>query len=129
MTSATPIFAVTPKLAIAQVTTANTALDGTGTPVTIYTAGASGSRIDRIDIKAQVTTTAGMVRLFVHDGANARIWKEILVAAITKSATVAAFTATVDLSQNPLVLPTGYSLRATTEKTETFNIHANGGDF
>lgn len=127
--STTANYASTPRCGAAQVSAANTNLDGSGTVVMILTAGSSGSRIDRIDIKAVVTTSAGMIRLFVHDGTNYRLWKEVPVSAVEKSASVPAFGTTIDMSHQPLVLPSGYSLRAATEKAEAFNIIATGGDF
>lgn len=126
-------YAATPKCAIGQISTANTNRDGTGTIGTVFSAGASGSRIDAIDLKAIGTTTAGMIRLFIHDGANARLLTEVPVAAITPSGTLPAWEAqlnTNSMSQIlPLVLPTGYSLRAATNNAETFNVIALGGDF
>lgn len=126
--ASTPAFAAVPRCAIGQVAAANTNRDGTGTIVTLYTAPSAGSRFDRIDIKAVGTTTAGMVRLYIHDGSNARLWKEVVVTAATPSATAPAFAATLDLSSAPLLLPNGYSLRASTHNAETFNIIATGGD-
>lgn len=121
-------YAATPKTAVAQVSTANTARDGTGTLATVFTAGASGSRIDDISITAIAATTAGMVRLFLHDGTNARLWKEILVSAITPSATVQVFSAM--LNSQALILQAGWSLRASTHNAETFNIAVTrAGDF
>lgn len=129
----TPSYAVTPKNGMAVISTANTNRDGTGTIGTVFTAGASGSRIDKLVIKAQGTTTAGMVRLFIHDGANARLFDEVLVQAITPSAAVQSFQTILSANQItvelPIILPTGYSLRASTEKAESFNVIAMGGDF
>ena len=126
-----PNFAATPKCGIGQLSAANTARDGTGTIVTIFTAGGSGSRIEHLDICAAGTTTAGMIRLFIHDGTNTRLIKEIAVTAITPSASVAAFQTTVNLSTlaNVYLLPNGYSLKASTHNAETFNVFAWGGDF
>lgn len=121
-------YASTPRAAVGQVSTANTNRDGTGTIVTVFTAGASGSRIDDIVVTATGTTTAGMVRLFVHDGTNARLWQEVPVTAVTPSGTVAAFTAS--LLNQALILPNGWSLRASTHNAETFNaIVDRAGDF
>lgn len=121
-------YASTPRTAVAQVSTANTARDGTGTVATVFTAGASGSRIDDITITAAATTTAGMVRLFLHDGTNTRLLREVAVLAVTPSATLAAFTSS--LSNLALILQTGWSLRASTEKAETFNVFVTrAGDF
>jgi len=131
--STSPQYASTPRCGIGQISTANTNRDGTGTIGTIFTAGASGSRIDAINIKATGTTTAGMIRLFIHDGTNARLLTELPVLAMSPSATLPAWEAqltTNNMSQVlPLILPTGYSLRASTHNAETFNVIAIGGDF
>jgi hypothetical protein len=128
-----PSYAATPKCGLGQVSIANTARDGTGTIATVFTAGANGSRIDAIDIKAVGTTTAGMIRLFIHDGTNARLLTEIPVTALTPSATLPSWEAqlnTNSMSQVlPIILPTNYSLRASTNNAETFNVIAFGGDF
>lgn len=121
-----PAYAATPQCGIAQISTANTNRDGTGTIGTVFTAGSSGSRIDLVSIKATGTTTAGMVRLFIHDGATSQLLTEIEVLAITPSSTVAAFESGVTLE---IAIPTGYSLRAATNNAETFNVLAFGGDF
>jgi hypothetical protein len=121
-------YASTPRAAVGQVSTANTNRDGTGTLATIFTAGSSGSRVDDILIVATGTTTAGMVRLFVHDGTNARLWAEVPVTAVTPSGTVAAFTSI--LLNQALILPNGWSLRASTHNAETFNVIVDrAGDF
>jgi hypothetical protein len=126
-----PAFAATPRCAIAQATAANTARDGSGTIATVFTAGASGSKIERVRINATGTTTAGVVRLFIHDGTNSRLVREVLVTAITPSTSIEAFSADVDFSgpDQVLVLPTGFSLRASTHNAETFNVVAVGGDY
>lgn len=121
-------YASTVRAAAAQVTTANTNRNGTGAIVTVFTAGSSGSRIDDISIDAVATTTAGVVRLFINDGTTSYLWQEILVSAITPSTTVAVWSFT--LLNQALVIPTGWSLRASTNNTETFNILVTrAGDF
>jgi len=126
-------YASIPKCGVGQVSVANTSRDGTGTIVTVFSAGASGSRIDAIDLKAVGTTTAGMVRLFIHDGADARLLTEVPVIALTPSGTLPSWEAQLNTNTMtqvlPLVLPTGYSLRAATNNAETFNVIALGGDF
>ena len=126
-------YASTPKCGVGQVSVANTNRDGTGTIVTVFSAGANGSRIDAIDLKAVGTTTAGMIRLFIHDGANARLLTEVPVIAITPSGTLPSWETQLNTNTMtqvlPLVLPTGYSLRAATNNAETFNVIALGGDF
>ena len=122
-----PIFTDTPIIGIAQISTANATLNGTGTIGTVVTGSTDGTRVDEIQIKATVTTTAGMIRLYIYDGANTRLFYEIAVTAITPSATVASFYASIAFSN--LILPSTYELRASTEKAETFNIVAYGSNF
>lgn len=121
-------YAATPRSAVGQVSVANTNRDGTGTIVTVFTAGASGSRVDDIWIVATGTVTAGVVRLFVNDGTNTRLWQEIMVTATTPSTTVQVFNTA--LFNQALILPNGWSLRASTNNAETFNvIVTRAGDF
>ena len=129
-------FAATPRVGLGQLTVANTNRDGSGTVVTIFTAGASGSRIDKITAKAAGTTTAGIIRFYIHDGTNYRLLTELAVTAIIPSGTVLAWVGSVLNAEGalvsdvlPLILPTGYSLRAAPHLAETFNIIAQGGDF
>lgn len=128
-----PSYVATPKVGAAEIATANANRDGTGTVGTVFTAGASGSRIDSIMLKAKVTTTAGMVRLFVYTGTTYYLLAEVPVQANTVAATTPAWEAqlTTNTMSNilPIILPTGYSLRASTEKAEAINVLAFGGDF
>jgi hypothetical protein len=126
-----PIFVLTPVLKHAQIATANTNRDGTGTLGTVCAAGSNGTRIDRVVVQATVTTTAGMVRLFVDDGTNIRLLDEIPIAAVTPSGTVQAFrTERVRTDNLPYVtLANGETLKAGTNNAETFNVFAIGGDY
>lgn len=111
-----------------QISVANTNRNGTGTLVTIFTGATNGSRVDDIYIVATGTTTAGVVRLFISDGSNVRLWQEILVSAITPSTTVAVWSYT--LLNQALLLESGWSLQAATNNAETFNvIVTRAGDF
>lgn len=127
----TPQFAATPRNSSVLANTANTARDGSGTLATVFTAGTNGSRIERIIIAAAGVTTAGNVKLFIHNGTSAFFWKEVSVAAVTPSATVQAAVTEVDCSApgQALVLPTGWSLRAAPHNAENFHITAIGGDY
>lgn len=126
--SVTANYAATPKPASVLVSAANTNRDGTGTLATVFTAGASGSRIDDIVIAAIGTTTAGMVRLYLHNGTSAFLLTEIPVSAITPSGTLAAFRSV--LLDQGLILATGWSLRASTHNAESFHVTVTrGGDF
>lgn len=121
-------FVATPKVGLATISAANTSLTGSGTIGTVFSAGANGSRIERCVVKAIGATTAGMVRLFIHNGTAATLLTEIPVAAITPSGTLPAFETTL-VFDGGLVIPTGYSLRAATHNAESFQLTALGGDF
>jgi hypothetical protein len=126
--STQPLFATTIISAAVNIATANPNRDGTGTVGTLYTAPANGARIDEIKIKAKVTTTAGMIRIFLHSGTAYFLLAEVLVTAITASATVAAFE--TSLYELGLVLKSGWSIRVATEKAESFDISiVRGGEF
>jgi hypothetical protein len=121
-----PAFAVTPRIGMGQVSTANTNRDGTGTIATILT-GATGTRVNEIVVEATATTTSGMVRLFLHDGTNARLFDEFVVVPITPSGSIAAYRASK--TYDNLVLPSSsWSVRASTNNAETFNVIALGAD-
>jgi hypothetical protein len=122
-----PQYAATPKCGIATISTANTNRDGTGTIGDVLTTGAAGSRIERLVLQAQGTTTAGMIRLYIHNGTAYKLWREIPVTALTPSGTTAAWT--YELQLYDFVLPTGYKFAASTNNAETFNVIAFYGDF
>lgn len=122
-----PAFAVTPRAAGVSVSTANTARDGTGTVATVITGASSGTRIQEVVVQATSTTTAGMVRLFLYDGSSYWFFDEVAVSAVTPSASVRAFRASV--TYQSLVLPSNsWSLRASTHNAETFHVAALGAD-
>lgn len=124
-----PIFPGTVKDGVVAISTANTARDGTGTMGTVLTAGTNGSRIDKVTIEAQGTTTAGMVRLFLHNGTTAFLILEQTIAAVTPSGTVKAEHYDLSSAPFPLSIPTGWSLRASTNNAESFNVFGFGGDY
>lgn len=127
-----PVFVLTPRTGVVQISTANTNLDGTGTLGTLFQAGPNGARLDCINIKATITTTAGMIRLFLTKGGSTRLWKEVPVSAITPSGTVAAFEAVVEASNHkdmPMILEADTIVKVGTHNAETFNVIAQAGDY
>lgn len=127
-------YASTPKVGAALLTTADTSLTAPTTVGTVVTAGASGTRIDYIDIQGVANTSAGLVNLFIYDGSTYHLWQQVPVIAVTSSTTAPAFSAVLSSNGNanvlPLTLPTGYSLRATTSVAQTgIKVIAYGGDF
>lgn len=125
-----PVFAVTPKIGVAAVSTANTNFDGTGTVPTIFTAGANGSKIDEVRIQATVDPADSMLNLFLHDGTNFWYFDSIdLGNPATGSTTVEPYSTSITYEN--LVLPTGWSLRASVTvalTTGVLNVFAFASD-
>ena len=133
--TALPIFAQTPVFTVgATVTTANTAKDGTGTVVLLYTAGSNGSRLDTIKVRSTGTAVATVIRIFVNNGAtnvtatNNSLYVEATIAATTLSE-VAALTDNV-ITMN-ISLPATYRVYATigTSVATPLQVSAVGGDY
>lgn len=121
-------YAATVQTASAALSVANTNRNGTGTIVSVITGATNGTRVDDIYIVANATTTAGVIRLFISDGTNIRLWQEILVTAITPSTTQTVWSAS--LLNQALLLKSGWSLQASTNNAETFSVFVTrAGDF
>lgn len=122
-----PQFAVTPRLASVNVATANTNRDGTGTIATLITGAATGTRVNEIVVKARVTTTAGMIRIYLYDGTTYYLFDEITMLAATPSGTVQATRANVTYAN--LFLPSAsWSVRVSTHNAESADVTAMGAD-
>jgi hypothetical protein len=140
----TPIFPIRPKVEWGRLTTANTAKDGTGTVVTLFTAGADGARIDQIKVRAQGTNVATVLRLFINNGltnataANNSLVHEVTIAATTLSETAALVDNDITILKNTtetvppiMFLPAGYKIQATIGTTIAAGIQVTvfGGDY
>lgn len=82
-------FATTPRQEVVQATTANTAWDGTGAIVTLFTAGPNGSRVDQIGWAVCGTSAEGLFKFFVRKSSE-DTWKFMYSGhfdAVTASAT------------------------------------------
>lgn len=83
-----PIFTKNANLGWGDITTANTAKDGTGTVVLIFTAGADGSFLRKVRAKAKGTNTATVLRLWGNNGStNATATNNYFIGEITLAAT------------------------------------------
>lgn len=144
--STTAQFAAVPNIGrarISGVAAANTNREGTGTEGTniflLFTAGASGSRVDRIIYSAcgtLVANTAGCIRVFISaaGGANKRLWREYPIATTTPSASAAgANNYSASTIDGGLSLAAGEQLWVTSHIADAagnqFDIIAQGGNF
>ena len=128
------IFPIVPVVSWGTVTTANTAKDGTGTVVTVFTAGTNGARIDRIKVRHTGTAVQTVVRVFVNNGstnatpANNVLYAEQTIPACTLSETTAALDMIIPLD---MALPAGYKLNVTIGTTiaAALAVSCEGGNF
>jgi hypothetical protein len=109
------------KNGLADLSTANSNLDGTGTIETVITASGNGYDLKSVTVKAIVSTSAGMVRLFLYDGSNTKLFREVPIAATTKSSIARAFASKITFNDG-FALKTGWSLKASTENAESFKV-------
>jgi hypothetical protein len=87
-----PLYGLTPvDYTAAAITGANTAVDGTGTVSTVFTAGANGAYVKRIRCKANGSVGPSVMRIFINNGStnatpgNNSLWGELPLAATTAS--------------------------------------------
>lgn len=116
-----PIYVATPKIGFGtNLTTANTATDGTGTVSTLMTAGTNGAFVEKVLVRHLGTNVQTVVRIFINNGstnataANNRLIREITVPANTLSQTAASLATDIPIN---IPLQAGYSLLATNGTT------------
>ena len=127
--ASTPSFTSTPRVGLANVSAANTNRDGTGTITALITGAAAGTKITSISAQAAVTTTAGMVRIFLSTDAGStwKLFDELAIAAATVSASVKG--TRITSTYTDLVLPdVNHKLGCTTHNAESIVVVALGGD-
>lgn len=126
-----PIFLLTPNNGIASVSTANTARDGTGTIATIFTAGANGSRVEEIVVKATGDPADSVVTVFLYDGSTYHLFDEFDIGdPAAASATVAGYREA--RTYRNLMLASGWSIRAAITVALTagvMKVICHGGDY
>lgn len=108
------------------INTANSGLDGGGTTGDVITAASNGTIIKSVRIEMQTRALQGMVRLFIYDGTNTRLLREIEIPpSVKSSATYPGFSRLIHLNY---FLKSGDVLRASTELADTYNVIAEGYD-
>jgi hypothetical protein len=128
-------YTTTAKIGAATMTTGDTSRTAPTTVSTVFTAGSSGSRIDKLIFVGTGTTTATMARWWIYTGSAYFLLTEIPIAAVTPSNTNPTATSPLNSVVNytilPIVIPSGYSIRATIHDTTAGGVNAiaYGGDF
>lgn len=130
-----PVFTLTPNITVGQtVTTANTAKDGTGTVVTVHTAGANGSMVYSVNFQPMGTNTASVGRVFINNGSsnatpgNNSYYKDISLPATTNSEVAGIGSYVLPMG---ITLPAGYKILITIGTTVAagFGVQAIAEDF
>ena len=128
-----PIFALSPELAIATVTTATT--DRTGATmtntVTLLTAATNGTKITQIGAKVAGTNAGTLVLIFISDstGANFKLFDEIALPNLTPSTTTTSQRAVTAYSDLQLKAGQVIKVGTTVAITAGVNIFAVKGDY
>lgn len=110
----------------AALTTANTSIPnggGTGAYASLVTGSTAGKIVDEITISATNTTTAGMIRMYVFDGTDARLHSQIPVSAVTPATNTATWSAVIRPLN--LKLHNAQEIRFTTHNAESFHLTAS----
>ncbi len=111
----------------------NTALDGTGNTATVLTAGANGTIVRSVIIKATEPITTGMVRLFIRNSTDTVLYKEVPVEVtpvLTNTPTPAPVLTMYEITLNgDLKLESGHTLKVTTQTSNRFVVIAEGLDW
>lgn len=125
--AANPSFISAPRIGVASLSAANTAIDGTGTITDLITGVAAGTRILEIDAQCSATSAAALINLFLWNGTAWTLFDQISITAATISNTVKAnrnFTAYTNL-----VLPDAtWKVGCTTTISQATRVYALGGD-
>lgn len=134
----TPIFVLKGNIKPARIAAANTASDGSGTLVTLVTAGADGARVDGVRFRnSQVAagiTSAQVHRIFLSDtvGASYRLIGEVATATATRAITAIGATSIFTFDQ-PIIMLSGQIMAVAqslyTTAADQFDACAFAGDY
>ena len=128
-----PIFALTPELSFATVTSATT--DRTGATmtntVTLLTAATNGTKITQIGAKVAGNNSATAVLIFISDssGANFKLFDEIALLAVTATTTTTSQRAVTAYSDLQLKAGQVVKVGITVAVSDGVNVFAVKGDY
>lgn len=130
----TPIFGLTPNIGFGIVTTANTAVDGTGTQVTTYTAGANGGFLYNLTFEGQGTNIQTVATVTINNGsANSTATNNTHLLDLTLPATTSSNTTAIPSVIQPMnmYVPAGYKINISIRTTVAagYAVTGNGLDY
>ncbi len=129
-----PIFTLTPNIGFGTIITQNTAYDGTGTVVGVFTAGTNGSYVSSIVFKATGTNIITVARIFLNNGStNTVATNNTFIDELTISATTASANSATQHFEIPInrQIKAGWVVNVTIGTTVANNIAITcfGGDY
>ena len=141
-----PIFTLTPHIAWGSndpagsgspngpLLTANTAMDGTGSVLSVFTAGTNGSYVQRIIARAVGTNAASVLRVFINNGSSSSTQaNNVLIGEVTLPATTANAAGALQPIEMPLnfALPANYVINVTLGTTVAagYRVSCVAGDY
>ena len=130
-----PIFPLTPDIEwVTAFTAANTAVDGTGTVQTVFTAGANGSWVEEIIFAPLGTNVVTVARIFVNNGStNATAANNVMIGQLTLPATTLNNAAALFCPRFPvkMALPANYKINVVigTSVAAGFVVSCVGGHY
>jgi hypothetical protein len=134
----TPIFILSANIAIATIAAANTASDGSGTLITLVTAGADGTRVDSVRFRNSqlaLAASSNMVhRIFLTNdsGGSPTLIGEVATAAATRSASAVGASSIFTFDQ-PIIMKSGQLLKVIQSVyagvQDRFDAYAYAGNF
>lgn len=127
--ASTPEFIKTARIGIGNTATANTAVNGTGTITPVIAGATGGTRVLEIVVKAQASTTACQVGIFLSldSGATWTLFDQISVLGATDGTN----TATARVSRfyaNLTLASSAHQIGFTTKLAQSTSVIALGGD-
>lgn len=107
----TPAFAATPAVGSGIVpATLDTSLTAPANATTILTGIAAGTKIEEIVVEGLLTTVAGVLNVFLHDGTTYHLYDQFLITAVVSSTTAKAYRASRQYP-NLVLLNASWTLR------------------
>lgn len=109
--------------------TSRASITGTTGLAQLTATSAEGLRVDQIRVVGKGTTSAGLLSVWLYDGATSTLWDEIAVSAVTPSTTVAAYKSDTYYSINPLNLPATHQLYVSVTVANDLTVTAHSAEY
>lgn len=128
----TPVFAQTPKLFVATLTsptavTSRADITGTTGLTKLTDLQTNGLRVDSIQVVSKGTSSAGIVFVWLYDGTTSYLWDQIDISAVTGSTTLDSIAVSKTYTSKNLT-PT-QQLYVSISVTQDVNVFLDGGAY